>query len=257
MTGPAASAEDLNEEFRAHVDGARELLEFLAGDGIQIKGAHVADIGCGDGSMAFAVARAGEPASIVGYDVIPVGLERLLSCAEACGFGSQLPPGLRFDHCGEERIPADDGQFDYAYSWSAFEHIRHPVGVLREVHRILRPGGVVMIQVWPLYHSRHGSHLWHWFPDGFAQLLHDTASIAEVVRGAPERGPAWSDEILEAYRELNRVTVDDIHRFLMLAGFTMAKLELITEPIHVPRELAFLPPSLLGISGVKLLAYRG
>jgi hypothetical protein len=37
----------------------------------------------------------------------------------------------------------------------------------------------------------------------------------------------------------------------------MAKLELITEPIHVPRELAFLPPSLLGISGVKLLAYRG
>jgi len=114
----------------------------------------------------------------------------------------------------------------------------------------------VMIQVWPFFHSKHGSHLWQWFPDGYAQLLHDTEVIDRTVRESPESGPAWVDQILEAYGELNRVTVDDLHRYLMLAGFTIAKLELLTEPVHIPRELAFLPPSLLGISGVKLLAFR-
>jgi ubiquinone/menaquinone biosynthesis C-methylase UbiE len=252
-----ASPEDLVEEFRAHVDGVRELLDFLAGDGIQLKGADVADIGCGDGSMAFAVAQVAEPGSTVGFDIKAVDLVRLTYCAEACGFGAELPAGLRFEHCGEERLPVPDGSFDYVYSWSAFEHIRQPLGVMREMHRILRPGGVAMIQVWPFFHSQHGSHMWQWFPEGFAQLLHSTQEIEATVREAPEKGPKWTDEILESYAELNRVTVDDLHRFLMLAGFTIAKLELLTEPIHVPKELAYLPPSLLGISGVKLLAYRG
>jgi SAM-dependent methyltransferase len=250
------TAEDLNDEFRQHFEAAREVVDFFGGDGIQLKGCDVADIGCGDGGMAFGVASAAEPASMVGYDIVPVDTRRLLTCAKAAGLGYQLPAGLRFEVCGEESLPAADGSFDFVYSWSAFEHILQPVGVLREVHRVLRPGGVVMVQVWPFYHSKHGSHLWHWFPDGFAQLLHDTDSIERTVRAAPEQGPAWSDQILEAYGTLNRVTVDDIHRYLVLAGFTIAKLELITEPVHIPKELAFLPPSLLGISGVKLLAFR-
>lgn len=253
---PGPSAEDLNDEFRNHFDAAREVLDFFAGDGIQLKGCDVADIGCGDGAMAFGVATMAEPASLVGLDIVPVDTGRILSCAAATGLGAELPSALRFEVCGEESLPGPDGQFDFVYSWSAFEHVLQPVAVLREAHRVLRPAGVVMLQVWPFYHSKHGSHLWHWFPDGFAQLLHDTEDIASVVHSAPESGPAWADQILEAYGTLNRVTVDDIHRYLMLAGFTIAKLELITEPVHIPRELAFLPPSLLGISGVKLLAFR-
>ncbi len=206
--------------------------------------------------MALGVANIAAPSSMVGFDVVHVDTSRLVSCAAASGLGSALPDNLRFERCGEEELPAADATFDYVFSWSAFEHILHPAAVMREIHRVLRPGGVVMIQVWPFFHSKHGSHLWHWFPDGFVQLLEDTESIARVVRGDPERGPAWAEQILDAYRTLNRVTVDDLHRDLMLSGLTMAKLELITEPVHVPREVAFLPPSLLGIAGVKLLAFR-
>lgn len=250
------SAAELNDEFRRHYDAARDVLEFFAGDGIELKGSSVADIGCGDGAMALAVAQIAEPALMVGFDIVPVDTGRLVSCAGASGLATRLPPNLRFERCGQESLPAPDGQFDFVFSWSAFEHILQPVSVLREAHRVLRSGGVVMIQVWPFFHSKHGSHLWDWFPNGFAQLLHDAESIARIVRSEPERGPAWADQILDAYGELNRVTVDDIHRFLMLAGFTIAKLELITEPVHIPRELAFLPPTLVGISGVKLLAFR-
>ena len=40
----------------------------------------------------------------------------------------------------------------------------------------------------------------------------------------------------------------------MIAGFRIGKLELISEPVHIPPELESLPPSVIGISGVKLLA---
>lgn len=255
-SSPGPTAEDLNVEFQNHFDAAREVIDFFAGDGIQLKGTTVADIGCGDGAMAYGVAHLGEPASMVGYDIVPVDTRRILSSAKAAGLGTKLPDNLRFELCQAEKLPAADATFDYVYSWSAFEHILQPIGVMREIHRVLKPAGVVMIQVWPFFHSKHGSHLWHWFPDGFAQLLYDTEHIAEAVRSAPESGPAWSGQILEAYNELNRATVDDVHQWLTLAGFTIAKLELITEPVHIPRDVAFLPPSLLGISGVKLLAFR-
>lgn len=255
--GGQPTAEALDDEFRNHYDASREVIDFFAGDGIALKGADVADIGCGDGAMAMGVAQMAEPASLVGFDIVPVDTHRLLKSATATGLGERLPPNLVFERCEEERLPAADASFDYVFSWSAFEHILQPVSVLREMHRVLRPGGVVMIQVWPFFHSKHGSHLWQWFPDGYAQLLHDTETIGRTVRASPESGPAWVDQILEAYGELNRVTVDDLHRYLMLAGFTIAKLELLTEQVHIPRELAYLPPSLLGISGVKLLAFRG
>ena len=253
---PGPTADDLNVEFQNHFDAAREVIDFFAGDAIPLKGTTVADVGCGDGAMAYGVAHLGEPASVVGYDIVPVDTGRILTCAEALGLSNDLPHNLRFELCSAEKLPAADATFDFVYSWSAFEHILQPIGVMREIHRVLKPGGVVMIQVWPFFHSKHGSHLWHWFPDGFAQLLYDTEHIAEVVRSSPESGPAWSGQILEAYAELNRATVDDVHTWLTLAGFTIAKLELITEPVHIPRDVAFLPPSLLGISGVKLLACR-
>jgi SAM-dependent methyltransferase len=49
-----------------------------------------------------------------------------------------------------ERIPAADGSFDLVTLFDTIEHIRDDVGVLREVHRVLRPGGLIFISV-PAY----------------------------------------------------------------------------------------------------------
>ena len=80
--------QDLDIEFQNHFEAAREVIDFFAGDGIQLKGATVADIGCGDGAMAYGVAHLGEPASMVGYDIVPVDSGRITS--SRCGFA--LPP---------------------------------------------------------------------------------------------------------------------------------------------------------------------
>lgn len=50
--------------------------------------------------------------------------------------------------------------YDVVVTWSALEHVAEPVSMLREIRRILRPGGVLFLQLWPFYYSDRGSHLW-------------------------------------------------------------------------------------------------
>jgi hypothetical protein len=55
------------------------------------------------------------------------------------------------------RMTFPDASFDVVCSWSAFEHIQRPRDALREVVRVLRPGGVAYLAV-HLYTSQSGSH---------------------------------------------------------------------------------------------------
>lgn len=233
---------------------AAEVVELFAAEGVDLKGSRMADIGCGDGVMDLGLFQLAHPAALTGFDIFPVDTATLLSRAMAQGVAAELPEGLGFSQCGPEHLHAPDHSFDYIFSWSAFEHVVRPVRVLQEVHRILTPEGMLMIQLWPFYHSKHGSHLWDWFPDGFAQLLYDPFEVERRVRAEPEKGPGWTDQLLEAFRELNRITVDDLHRALMAARFRVVRAQLLSETFHIPPELAHLPLTTLAVTGVKLLA---
>ncbi len=248
---PPAPPEWPEESFTT---AAAEVVAFFGDEGIDLAGTRMADIGCGDGVMDLGVLQKAKPALLVGYDVAEVDTAALRTRARARGVADEMPPELRFEQCTNTTLPAADDSFDHIFSWSAFEHVLRPVAVLKEVHRILRPDGLLMVQLWPFYHSKHGSHLWDWFPDGFAQLLWDPAAVERHVVANPDQGPAWTDALLGAFRELNRVTLDDLHRSLLAAGFDVVKLQLLSECFHIPEDLAHLPLSLLAVSGVKLLA---
>lgn len=230
------------------------MIEFFGGDGVTLAGKRVADIGCGMGMMDLVIATEAGPELLVGFDLELVDRSDLEDRAREAGFVDGHPTNLEFRQCEREQLCADDATFDLAFSWSAFEHITNPLPVLREIRRVLKPGGILMIQVWPFFFSQHGSHLWDWYPAGFAPLLHDTDTVVERVLANPDMGPPWAETLLRAYGELNRITVDELHRYLMIAGFRIGKLELLSEAVHIPPELESLPASLIGISGVKLLA---
>lgn len=40
----------------------------------------------------------------------------------------------------------DEGRFDFVTAWHYLEHVYDPLAELREMHRVLKPGGVVMIE---------------------------------------------------------------------------------------------------------------
>jgi SAM-dependent methyltransferase len=241
--------------FREHFEDApNAIIDFLAGDGITLEGKDVADIGSGDGIIDLALALKARPARLVGYDIVATDPNALRGYARGEGAVDELPSNLSFAASETKRIPAESASFDVAVTWSTFEHVDDPIAMLREVRRILKPHGLLFLQVWPLWHSQHGSHLWQYFPEGFVQLLRPPDEIAAAVRAEPGPDVEWSEILIEQFHSCNRLTLDELQRCLFTAGFRVGKLELMAGTIHIPPGLEQLPLSLLGISGVKLLA---
>ncbi len=138
---------------------AHQVLAFLAEDEIRLASLEVADVGCGDGIIDLGLVHHGHPHRLVGFDVNPVREDLLLERASAAQVGDELPAALEFAVCDSTKLPAADDAFDVVVTWSAFEHIDDPATVLAEIRRVLRPDGVLFLQLWPFYHSQHGAHL--------------------------------------------------------------------------------------------------
>lgn len=60
---------------------------------------------------------------------------------------SRQPHGdrLSFIECNAEILPFDDDQFDVAYSVSALEHMGNPIVAVKELCRVVHPGGLVVL----------------------------------------------------------------------------------------------------------------
>ncbi|HEU5271021.1 MAG TPA: class I SAM-dependent methyltransferase [Jatrophihabitans sp.] len=258
VTGHYSGSSDPTVWFHAHYErAAREIVEFFDSDGISLTGKRLADIGCGDGIIDLGLVAQAEPASLVGFDVVSTDTDHLCRLARAAGVelaGDALPAALSFVTSEEARLPWPDRSFDYALSWSAFEHVLEPVPLLREVHRVLADNGILFVQLWPFYDSEHGSHLMDWFPEGFAPLRYNDEEILRRMQAGGRPGAAPG--MYEAYRTLNRITADGLHAALRMAGFRVVKLQLQSETVHVPDEARDLPPSRIGIGGIKLLAIK-
>jgi ubiquinone/menaquinone biosynthesis C-methylase UbiE len=110
------------------------------------------EIGCGLGTDLFQFALGG--ARVTGLDLTPqsVALARKR-------FVDRAVPG-RFLVGDAENLPFPDASFDVVYSFGVLHHTPDTPRSLREVARILRPGGEAVIM---LYHSR-SSHFYLGYP---------------------------------------------------------------------------------------------
>ncbi|HVC30465.1 MAG TPA: methyltransferase domain-containing protein, partial [Steroidobacteraceae bacterium] len=100
--------------------------------------ASVLDIATGPGFVALAFAE--RVRAVVGIDITPAMLGR----AELEGVRRDLA-NVRFELGDVESLPFADGSFDVVTCGSAFHHFPQPERVLREMIRVLRPGGRVAI----------------------------------------------------------------------------------------------------------------
>jgi SAM-dependent methyltransferase len=102
----------------------------------------VLDLACGDGIYSCWIAeRLGPEGRVVGVDIAPAYLERARRTAD----GS--PAGARVSFCQADayQLPFDDGQFDLAWCAQSMFSLPDPVGALRELRRVVRPGGLVAV----------------------------------------------------------------------------------------------------------------
>jgi len=78
-------------------------------------------------------------------------------------------------------IPFSCAEFDAVYSKQVLEHVRHPQDLLREVQRVLKPGGYFLGSTSCLepYHSRS---LWNYTPYGLRCLIEEAGLRLVEVR---------------------------------------------------------------------------
>ena len=94
------------------------------------RGKRVLDLGCRSGALTRHFLDGNE---VVGLDVDRAALAK----AEALGI---QPVQANV----EEPLPFEDGSFDAVVAGELFEHLQFPDTLVREIRRVLRPGGVIV-----------------------------------------------------------------------------------------------------------------
>ena len=95
-------------------------------------GANLLDVGCGEGFFLFYASR-------MGYAV--KGIELSQDAAEYAKKEFDLDVEAKLF----EEARLQDNYFDVVTLWQVLEHVPQPLVILKEVHRILKPGGLVMV----------------------------------------------------------------------------------------------------------------
>lgn len=142
----AASYDDVAEQFGAFSDrlsngAATRLLELAAIQPAEL----VLDVGTGAGLLPFHLLRS-RPAigRVVGVDISTGMVETARRKARESGVPDTL---LHFEQMDAEQLAFDDASFDVVVSAFALTHVPHPEVAVREMVRVLRPGGRLAVAV--------------------------------------------------------------------------------------------------------------
>jgi len=134
-------------------------------------GARLLDLGSGPGRHAFEATRRG--LDVVCADLLHDDLRRALATLSAMAEAGETPPDVRFGAARADAValPFPDASFDHVVAAEVLEHIPHDQLAMREIARVLRPGGTAAVTVprwlpervcWALsdrYHDRPGGHV--------------------------------------------------------------------------------------------------
>jgi ubiquinone/menaquinone biosynthesis C-methylase UbiE len=101
-------------------------------------------LGCGTGTLALFVKRAHRGAEVFGLDTDPEALKLARTKLEEAGIEARLDQGLA------SALPCADESFDELFQGCFFHHLPSELklDVMREVLRVLRPGGEFHIADW-------------------------------------------------------------------------------------------------------------
>lgn len=148
-------------------------------------GLTVLDLGCGAGTITTGLAARVAPGRVLAIDIDPGVLDVARGAAERAGIDT-----IDFRVGDVYRLDLDDDSVDVAHAHQVLQHLGDPVAALRELARVVRPGGVIAV--------RDGDYgAFAWYPE-HAALDEWRALYRAVARrsgGEPDAGRhlvAWA-----------------------------------------------------------------
>jgi ubiquinone/menaquinone biosynthesis C-methylase UbiE len=176
-------------------------------------GERVLDVACGTGSVARrAAARVGAAGEVVGLDVN----EGMLAVARRAGDG--VRPAIEWRPGDAAELPFADGSFDVVVCQQALQFFPDPPRALREMRRVLAPGGRAAVSV--LRAIRHSP--------AYAPMADALARHVGAEPGAMMRSifPAWD--------------LDHVRGLAREAGFADVRVRIEVGSIRYPSPEEFL-----------------
>jgi len=152
-----------------------------------VEGERILDIGCHAGAYSYYLAQKGHKvvAADVDEDVLKIARRKYSH------------PDLLFVRIDGSRLDFEDDSFDSVLLLEVLEHSRDPRGLVGEIHRVLRPGGFLILSVpnaasyhtlgrtllldlesyfrkmesWPEFATDQRDHYFYWDPFTLYRLL--------------------------------------------------------------------------------------
>jgi SAM-dependent methyltransferase len=154
------------------------------------------EIGVGMGADHVELAKS-PPKSLSGIDLTARAVDHTRQRLRLYGLSSDLRVS------DTERLPFADESFDFVYSWGVLHHSPNTSQAVREVFRVLRPGGVARVMIyhkyaltgymlWLRYGLLHGRP-WRGLDDIYCHHLESPGTKAYTVREAREMFGQFAD----------------------------------------------------------------
>lgn len=135
-----------------------------------LKPRRILDAGCGDGHSENFFLQCSPESQWLGLDITESDEAKLRKNGN--------PKIIEFD--GRE-FPFDDQQFDLVFSRQVLEHVENPSLHLREIHRVLRKGGIVVGST-SVLEPFHSDSFWCFTPLGLHRVLSDSGLELQEIR---------------------------------------------------------------------------
>lgn len=208
--GSAAGEPGTREYFEALLEARTAYAPWMdsAVDYAGARGLRVLDVGCGQGIDVARYALAG--ASVTGIDLTPRHVELARSHAAALGLDVEIVQG------DAEMLPFPDAAFDRVSSNGVLHHTPDMPAALREIRRVLRPGGRATVIV---YNRRS----FHYFIEQFLVSgilqggLRAEGSMAALLSRNVEVSSIGARPLVNVY------TPGEMRGHLQAAGFTQVR----------------------------------
>jgi SAM-dependent methyltransferase len=210
-------------------------------------GERMLDLGCGFGRHAFEAARRG--AEVVALDAGQDEVEGVVAMFNAMQAEGELVPDAPAAAVQGDalHLPFADGSFDRVICSEVLEHIPDDLGAMRELTRVLRPGGTMAVTVprfgpelinWALsdeYHNVPGGHIRIYRR---SVLMSRLASVGLRVTGKHYahglHSPYWWLKCLVGTTNEENRFVKTYHRFLVWDIMKKPRLTRYAEKVFSP-----------------------
>jgi ubiquinone/menaquinone biosynthesis C-methylase UbiE len=166
---------------RVFTPWARVLVEIVS----PRPGERVLDVATGPGTVAREAARlVGPEGRVVGVDISAA----MLNVGRAWAAEAGCAP-IQYVEAPATQIPLETAAFDVAYCQQGLQHMADPYAALREIHRLLQPGGRIAVAVWqqsPFGLFRQAVAEMDLPPDGPqpSEFGKESSALAEALRSA-------------------------------------------------------------------------